>query len=143
MNKIMLTGNAGRDPEVSYTPSGSAVAKFSLAVNRKWNDKNTGERREETTWFNIVAWERHADFCSQYVHKGSKLFVEGRVVIRDYTDRDNVQRRAVDVILENVELLDSRPRDGAASGGATAGGAAAGGATAGGPDEVGGEDFPF
>ena len=119
MNKIMLIGNVGREPEMTYTPSGSPVTKFSLATNRRWKDKTTGEMKEETTWFNIVAWERLAETCSNYVHKGSKIFVEGRLVIREYTDKDNVQRRAVDVVITDMELLDSKG-SGPSAGGAGA-----------------------
>ncbi len=132
MNKIMLIGNVGREPEMTYTPSGSPVTKFSLATNRRWKDKTTGEMKEETTWFNIVAWERLAETCSNYVHKGSKIFVEGRLVIREYTDKDNVQRRAVDVVITDMELLDSKGS-----------GPSAGGAGASAAGEVSGEDFPF
>jgi single-strand DNA-binding protein len=132
MNKVMLIGNVGREPEMTYTPSGSAVTKFSLATNRRWKDKTTGEQKEETTWFNIVAWDRLAETCSQYIHKGSKIYAEGRLTIREYTDKDNVQRRAVDVVLERMEMLDSKGGGPAADSGAAAG-----------TGEVGGEDFPF
>lgn len=109
MNKIMLIGNLGRDPEMTYTPSGSAVTKFSLAVSRRWLDKASGEKKEETTWFNIVAWERLAETCSQYLKKGAKVFVEGRFVSREYTDKDNVKRTAYDVVITEMEMLDKAP----------------------------------
>jgi single-strand DNA-binding protein len=133
MNKVMLIGNVGREPEMTYTPSGSAVTKFSLAVSRRWKDKSSGDNKEETTWFNIVAWERLAETCSNYVHKGSKIFVEGRFVSRDYTDKDGNKRTAFDVVITEMELLDSRnsrPSDGASGVAPSTG-------------EVGGEDFPF
>jgi single-strand DNA-binding protein len=133
MNKVMLIGNVGKDPEMTYTPSGSAVTKFSLATNRRWKDKTSGDMKEETTWFNIVAWERLAETCSQYVHKGSKIFVEGRFVSREYTDKDGVQRRAFDVVITEMELLDSKGSS-----------QASGTAAASGSGEIsGGEDFPF
>jgi single-strand DNA-binding protein len=132
MNKVMLIGNVGREPEMSYTPTGSAVTKFTLAVNRRWNDRQSGEKKEETTWFNIVAWDKLAETCSQYVHKGSKLFVEGRFATRTYTDKDNIERRVFEVIMTNMELLDSR----AAS-------AARGGEAAGPSEEVEEGEFPF
>jgi single-strand DNA-binding protein len=141
LNKIMLIGNVGREPEMTYTPTGSAVTKFSLATNRRMRDKTTGEMKEETTWFNIVAWEKLAELCSQYVHKGSKIYVEGRVVIRDYTDKDNVQRRAVDVVISDMKLLDSKGSGPSADDGT---GASTGAARGGNAGEVsGGEDFPF
>jgi single-strand DNA-binding protein len=136
MNKVILIGNVGKEPEMTYTPSGSPVTKFSLATSRRTKDKNTGEMTKETTWFNIVAWERLAETCSNYVHKGSKIYVEGRLVIRDYTDKDNVQRRAVDVVINEMELLDSKGSNPSAGG--------SGGAAPAGAGEVsGGEDFPF
>jgi single-strand DNA-binding protein len=140
MNKVMLIGNVGKDPEMTYTPNGNAVTRFTLATNRRWKDKTTGEMKEETTWFNIVAWERLAETCSQYVHKGSKLFVEGRFTSRDYTDKDNVQRRIFEVIINDMEMLDSKGSGPAADSGASAG---SGAAAAPGAGEVGGEDFPF
>lgn len=134
MNKVMLIGNVGREPEMTYTPSGSAVTKFSLAVSRRRKNKETGENDSETTWFNIVAWERLAETCSNYVHKGSKIYVEGRLVMREYTDKEGAKRTAVDVVISEMELLDSknaRPADGSSGGVAPSAG------------EVGGEDFPF
>jgi len=104
MNKIMLIGNLGRDPEMSYTPSGTAVTKFSLAVNRVTKSA-TGDRQEETEWFNIVAWNRLAETCNTYLRKGSKVFVDGRLSLRKYTDKNNVERTSVEVILNDMEML--------------------------------------
>ena len=108
MNKIMLIGNLGRDPELNYTPSGVAVARFSLAVNRV-TKSSTGERQEETEWFNIVAWRQLAEICERYLHKGSKVYIEGRLTQRKYTDREGVQRTAVDVIATDMEMLSPKP----------------------------------
>ncbi len=106
MNKVMLIGNAGGEPKLEYTPStGTAHARFGLATNRRWKDKATGEQKEETTWFNIVAWDRLAETCSQYIHKGTKVYVEGRFVTRKYTGNDGVERTAYDVVLTDMELL--------------------------------------
>lgn len=108
MNKIMLIGNLGRDPEMSYTPSGVAVTKFSLAVNRV-SKSPTGERQTETEWFNIVAWRQLAETCNNYLRKGSKVYVEGRLTQRKYTDREGAQRTAIEVSLSDMEML--TPRD--------------------------------
>lgn len=108
MNKIMLIGNLGRDPELSYTPSGTAVCKFSIAVNRV-TKSSTGERQDETDWFNIVAWQKLAETCNTYLRKGSKVFVEGRLSMRKYTDKSNVERTAVEVVLNEMEML--TPKD--------------------------------
>ncbi len=104
MNKIMLIGNLGRDPELNYTNTGVAFARFTLAVNRVTKN-SAGERQEETEWFNIVAWRQLAETCSNYLHKGSKVFIEGRVQQRKYTDRNGVERTAVDVIASDMEML--------------------------------------
>jgi single-strand DNA-binding protein len=107
LNKIVLIGNLGRDPEMTSTPSGKAVTKFSLAVSRRYKDPD-GERKEETTWFNIVAWERLGETCNQYLRKGSKALIEGRMTSRDYTDKDGNKRTAWDVVATDLELLDSK-----------------------------------
>ncbi len=109
MNKIILIGNLGRDPEMNYTPSGTAVTKFSLAVNRTFKGQN-GERQTETEWFNIVAWNQLAETCSKYLQKGHKVYVEGRLSQRKYTDRNNVERTAIDVVINEMEMLTPRDR---------------------------------
>ena len=114
LNKIMLIGNLGRDPEMNYTTGGKAVTKFSLAVSRRMKDAETGENREETTWFSVIAWERLADTCFQYLHKGSKVFIEGRMVSRKYTNKDGVEATAWEVVAQNMEMLDTK---GSTSGG--------------------------
>jgi single-strand DNA-binding protein len=108
LNKIMLIGNLGRDPEMSYTQAGRAITKFSLAVSRNMRDRDTSEQRKETTWFNVVAWEQKGEFANQYLRKGSKVFIEGRMTSRKYTNKDNVEVTAWEVVAENFELLDSR-----------------------------------
>ena len=85
--KVLIIGNAGRDPEVRYTPSGTAVANFSVAVNEKWNNRD-GELQERVTWFQVVAWNRLAEICGEYVTKGRQVFVEGRIENREWEDRD-------------------------------------------------------
>lgn len=104
MNKIILIGNLGRDPEMNYTPNGVAVTKFTLAVNRVTKN-SAGEKEKETEWFNIVAWRQLAEICNQYLHKGDKVFIEGRLTQRKYTDREGVQRLAIDVIANDMEML--------------------------------------
>ena len=111
MNKIMLIGNLGRDPEMSYTPSGIAVTKFSLAVSRVTKSA-TGERQEETEWFNIVAWRQLAETCNNYLRKGTKVFIEGRLTMRKYTDRENIQRTSVEVQANEMEILTPKSQRG-------------------------------
>jgi single-strand DNA-binding protein len=114
MNKIMLIGNLGRDPEMSYTASGTAVTKFSLAVNRNVKSP-TGERQTETEWFNIVAWNQLAETCNTYLKKGHKLFVEGRLSQRKYTDKSGVERTAIDVVISDMEMLTPKGQAGSSS----------------------------
>jgi single-strand DNA-binding protein len=132
LNKIMLIGNLGRDPEMSYTQSGKAITKFSLAVSRRSRDRDSNESREETTWFNIVAWEQKGEFANQYLHKGSRVYIEGRMTSRRYTNKDNVEVTAWEVVAENFELLD--PKGATSTGGQV---------PAGGDDGLGADDIPF
>jgi len=127
MNKVMLIGRLGKDPDMTYTPTGSAVTKFSIAVDRRWKDKS-GEAKSETTWFNIVAWERLAETCNQWLKKGHKVFVEGRFVAREYTDKDGNKRNAFDIVITEMEMLESKPKDGSAAPAS---------------DATEGNDFPF
>jgi single-strand DNA-binding protein len=104
LNKIMLIGNLGRDPELNVTSDGTPVTKFSLAVNRN-TKTSTGEKKEETEWFNVVAWRQLAEICERYLHKGSKVYIEGRLTQRKYTDREGIQRTSVDVNASDMEML--------------------------------------
>lgn len=113
LNKIMLIGNLGRDPEMNYTPSRVAVTKFSLAVSRV-TKTSTGEKQTETEWFNIIAWRQLAETCSTYLHKGSKVYIEGRLTQRKYTDREGVQRSAIEVTAGEMEMLTPKSAQGGA-----------------------------
>src|SRR6266566_4206439 len=108
LNKIMLIGNLGRDPELQVTSDGTPFTRFSLAVSRTYKT-NSGEKKEETEWFNIVAWRQLAEICERYLHKGSKVYIEGRLTQRKYTDRDSVQRTSVEVIANDMKMLDRKP----------------------------------
>jgi single-strand DNA-binding protein len=110
LNKIMLIGNLGRDPELTVTSEGTPVTKFSLAVSRRYKGAN-GEQKEETEWFSVVAWRHLAEICEQYLHKGSKVYIEGRLSQRKYTDREGVQRTAVEVIASDMQMLDRKPQE--------------------------------
>ena len=111
LNKIMLIGNLGKDPEMNYTPSGIALTKFSLAVNR--NTKTaTGEKQKETDWFNIVVWRQLAETCNTYLHKGDKVYIEGRLSQRKYTDKNGIDRWMVEVIASDMEMLTPKPASG-------------------------------
>ena len=103
LNKILLIGNLGKDPELTVTADGTPVTKFSLAVNRK-----LGSGEKETEWFTIIAWRQLAELCERYLHKGSKVYIEGRLQQRKYTDKDGKQRTSVEVIASDVKFLDSK-----------------------------------
>jgi len=130
LNKIMLIGNLGKDPDMSYTPQGTPITKFSLAVSRRFKDRETGERREETQWFNIVAWNQLAETMNTYLHKGSKVYIEGRMTSHKYTDKDGVERTAWDVTANEMEMLEPK---GASQGGEYGASGGSGGAT---PDDI-------
>jgi len=104
LNKIMLIGNLGRDPELQVTSDGTPFTRFSIAVSRNYKT-SSGEKREETEWFNIVAWRQLAETCERYLHKSSKVYIEGRLTQRKYTDREGVQRMSVEVNASDMEML--------------------------------------
>jgi single-strand DNA-binding protein len=109
LNKIMLIGHLGKDPEIRYTPDGSPVATFSLATSENWTDKN-GSRQEHTEWHTIVAWNRLADLAKRFLTKGRQVYVEGRIRSREWNDRDGNKRRTTEVIASQMVLLGSRPQ---------------------------------
>ena len=107
LNKIMLIGNLGRDPEMKYTPSGMPVTTFSVAVSRSWRTPE-GENKEETEWFRIVAWQKLAETCNEYLRKGSKVYIEGRVQTREWQGQDGQNRQTVEVVASEMLILDSK-----------------------------------
>lgn len=109
LNKIMLIGHLGRDPEIRFTPEGSQVATFSLATTENWTDKS-GSRQEHTEWHNIVAWNRLAELSKRFLTKGRQVYVEGRIRSREWTDREGNKRRTTEVIATQIVLLGSRPQ---------------------------------
>ncbi len=108
LNKVLLIGNLGRDPELKTTPSGANVATFTLATNRRWKDKN-GEWQDETQWHNLVAWGPQAETIGSYLKKGSRLFVEGRLTHRSWDGQDGQKHYTTEVIVENYVFLDAAP----------------------------------
>lgn len=107
LNRVQLIGNLTRDPELRYTPNGTAVCSFGLATNRSWVT-DTGEKREETEFHRIVAWNKLAELCSQFLVKGRKVYVEGRLATRNWTTKEGVQRTTTEVVIDNMILLDQR-----------------------------------
>ncbi len=113
LNKVMLIGNLGRDPEVRSTPSGQPVANFTLATSRRWKDKN-GQRQEQTEWHNIVVWGKQAEIAGQYLTKGKQIFLEGRLQTRSWEDRQSGEKRyRTEVVCDNFQMLGQRGGGGA------------------------------
>ncbi|MGH2459668.1 MAG: single-stranded DNA-binding protein [Chloroflexota bacterium] len=109
LNKVMIIGNLGRDPEMRYTPNGTAVTSFSVAVSRRWNAQD-GQQQEETEWFNVVAWSKLAETCNQSLSKGRRVYVEGRLQTRSWDGQDGQKHHRTEVVAATVLFLDSRPR---------------------------------
>ncbi len=108
LNKVMLIGNLGRDPEVRFTPSGVPIATFTLATNEAWKDTE-GNLQERTEWHNIVAWRKLAEFSGEWLKKGRKIFVEGRIQTRSYDDKNTGQKKSfTEIVADNIIVLDSR-----------------------------------
>lgn len=108
VNKVILVGNCGRDPEVRYLPSGQAVANVSVATTSRRKDRNSGEAVEETQWHRVTFFDRLAEIVGEYVKKGRPIYVEGRLVYRKYTDKDGVEKNATDIIATEMQLLGAR-----------------------------------
>ena len=135
LNKAMIIGNLGRDPEMRYTPGGQAVTQFTVAVNRNYKDAS-GEWKEETEWFRVVAWAALAERTAEYLRKGRKVYVEGRLQTRSWEDKDGQKRYTTELIANTVTALDPRPREDGAPEGS---GARIGRSEA--PAPSGGDDF--
>ena len=116
VNKAILIGNLGSDPEVKYTPSGVPVANVSLATNESWTDRS-GERQERTEWHRLVFWRKLAEIVGQYLRKGSKVYVEGRIETRSWDDQSGQKRYTTEIVVNDMQMLDSRGEvEGAAAG---------------------------
>ena len=117
VNKVILVGNCGRDPEVRYLPSGQAVANVSIATTSKRKDKTSGEMVEETQWHRVSFFDRLAEIVGEYVKKGSPIYVEGRIVYRKFTNKEGVEQNATDIVASEMQLRGSRQGMGAPGGG--------------------------
>ena len=107
INKAILVGNLGKDPEIRYTPSGMAVANFSIATSEKWKDKNSGEMQERTEWHRIVAWGRLGEICGEYLSKGRQVYIEGRIQTNQW-EKDGVTRYTTEIVAKEMKILGSR-----------------------------------
>ncbi|MBI3757595.1 MAG: single-stranded DNA-binding protein [Deltaproteobacteria bacterium] len=141
VNKVILVGNLGKDPEVRYTPSGQAMARFSIATTDTWTDQG-GQRQEKTEWHNIVVWGKQAETCGQYLAKGRQVYLEGSIRSRSYDDKDGNKRSITEVVAQRVQFL------GSGGGGGGRGAQSDSGGPGGGVDDFGGgpipdDDVPF
>jgi single-strand DNA-binding protein len=105
VNKVILIGRLGQDPEVKYTPSGDAVANFSMATSEEWKDKNSGEKREQTEWHKIVAWRKLGEVCGEYLQKGRQVYIEGKLQTRSWEDKEGVKRYTTEIVASSVQFL--------------------------------------
>lgn len=119
VNKAILIGNLGSDPELKYTTSGTAVCNFNIATTEKWKDKD-GNPQEKTEWHKIVLWRRQAEVAKEYLHKGSSVYIEGRIQTRNYEDKDGIKRYITEIIGDRMQFLGGRGGGGAASSGGDA-----------------------
>jgi len=125
VNKVILVGRLGRDPETRYTGGGQAVANFTMATDESYKDRN-GERQKRTEWHRITAWGKLAEICQQYLKKGTMVYIEGRIQSREWQDKEGQKRTSYDIVANTMKMLSSRA-DAAAAGGGMGGGASRGG----------------
>ena len=112
LNKVILIGRLGREPECRYLPNGDAVCNFSVATSESWKD-HSGQKKERTEWHNITMYRKLAEIAAQYLQKGSQVYIEGRIQSRKYTGKDGIERTAYDIVAGEMKMLDSKPSSGA------------------------------
>jgi single-strand DNA-binding protein len=127
VNKVILIGNLGKDPEVRYMPSGGAVANVTLATSESWKDKQSGDMQERTEWHNVVFFNRLAEIAGEYLKKGSKVYVEGSLRTRKWQGKDGQDRYTTEIVAAEMQMLDSRGGGGGNEGGSYGGGQSRGG----------------
>ena len=147
LNKVMIIGRLGKDPEVRYTQGGQAVASFSVATDSKWTNK-AGEKQEKTEWHRVKAWGKLGELAGEYLAKGRQVYVEGRLETSDYTDKEGVKKYSTEIVANDIQFLDSKGGGGGegmsrgrgSSGGGESGGGGGGRGSSGPPPE---DDIPF
>ena len=127
VNKVIVLGNLGKDPEVRYTPNGNAVCNLRIATTRNWKNKDSGEKMEETEWHSVVLYDRQAEIAGEYLKKGRPVYVEGRLKTRKWTDKEGMERYTTEIVADSMQLLGGR--EGAGGGGAEEEGGGGGGYT--------------
>lgn len=152
LNKVMLIGNLGRDPEIRHTPGGTAVTNFSIATSEQWNDRNTGERQERTEWHRIVVFGKQAEVCEKYLFKGSSIYIEGRLQTRSW-EKEGQTHYTTEIIASNFQFLSRAGNQNSSGGHQNPGGGQApnpddfqgqtNSGMTGGPDAIPDDDIPF
>lgn len=112
VNKVILIGNLGQDPEVRYMPNGNAVASISVATSESWKDKNTGEEQNKTEWHRVILFRRLGEIAGEYLKKGSKVYIEGKLQTRKWQDNNGQDRYTTEIIADQMQMIDSREREG-------------------------------
>ncbi len=143
-NRIILVGNLGRDPELRYTAQGTPVCTFTMATNDRRKDRN-GEMQDQTTWFRVTLWNRQAETASQYLHKGKPVYIEGRLRVEEFTDREGRQRQSLEVTATDMQFIGSRQDDAGVERSASASASSSPGAAAAPaePADLSDDDIPF
>ena len=141
INKVIIVGNLGQDPETRYMPSGAAVTNFTVATNESWKDKQTGEQKERTEWHRVAMFNRLAEIAAEYLRKGSQVYIEGKLRTRKWQGQDGQDRYTTEIIADEMQMLGGR--GGAGGGGSFGGGSSQGGGQGGGnaPPQPGPDDF--
>ena len=116
VNKVIIIGNLGKDPEVRYTPNGNAVCNINVATSRTWKSKDSGEKMEETEWHRVVLYDRQAEIAGEYLKKGRPVYIEGRIKTRKWQDKEGVDRYTTEIVAEEMKLLGSREGAGGGAG---------------------------
>lgn len=151
VNKVILVGNLGQDPEVRYMPNGNAVANISLATTESWNDRNTGERQDKTEWHRVVLFRKLAEIAGEYLRKGSQVYVEGKLQTRKWQDQNGQDRYTTEIVANEMQMLGGRGQSGGddyappasqGGGGYKSGGGSGGGGSSSGPSDFD-DDIPF
>ena len=145
INKVIIVGNLGQDPETRYMPSGSAVTNFTVATNESWKDKQTGEQKDRTEWHRVAMFNRLAEVAAEYLRKGSQVYIEGKLRTRKWQDKDGQDRYTTEIIADEMQMLGGRGGAGGSFGGGSGGAQQGGGQQGGGnaPPEPGPGDGDF
>jgi single-strand DNA-binding protein len=146
VNKVIIVGNLGNDPDTKYMPSGSAVTNLSVATNESWKDKQTGEQKDRTEWHRVAMFGRLAEIAAEYLRKGSQVYIEGKLRTRKWQDQSGNDRYSTEIIADEMQMLGGRSGAGAPAmgdGGPPPGPPSQGGGSGGAPDEPFDDDIPF